>query len=91
MPFDCNCHPAVSQYRNNGQSIAMVIAHDKNYCIFNVYTRYVESNIERIIWIGFYKNDKNDKCLIKNLPKDLVIYLLFLLGKQEMVKPYIKI
>ena len=68
-----------------------MIAHDKHYCLFNVYAHYVEARIERIIWIGFYKNANNDKCFIKNLPKDLISYILFLLGKQLMVKPYIKI
>ena len=75
---------------NNDKSI--LIVQDKNYCLLNIYAHYVESKIERIIWIGFYKNDKNDKCLIKNLPKDLVLYVLQLLGKDEDMKPpYIKI
>ena len=60
--------------------------------MFNIYAHYVESNVERIIWIGFLKNDENDACLIKNLPKDLIRYILRLLGKQQtMVNPYIKI
>ena len=69
----------------------LLISHEKNYFHLNIYTDYIESKIERIIWIGFYKNKENNKCLIKTLPKDLIIYMLFLLGKQCMKTPYIKI
>ena len=75
---------------SNDQSILIILG--KNYCIMNIYAHYVESKIERIIWIAFYKNGKNEKCLIKNLPKALVVYILKLLGKNEEMKhPYIKI
>ena len=33
----------------------------------------------RLIWIAFLKNDDNDKCLIKFLPKDVVKYIINLL------------
>ena len=69
----------------------LVILYEKNYFHLNIYINYIESKIERIIWIGFYKNTENNKCLIKTLPKDLIIYILYLLGKQAMITPYIKI
>ena len=69
----------------------LVILHGKNYFDLNIYIHYLEEKIERIIWIGFYKNNENNKCLIKTLPKDLIIYILDLLGKQSMKNPYIKI
>ena len=69
----------------------LLILRDRNYFCLNIYIHYLESKIERIIWIGFYKNKKNTKCLIKTLPKDLIIYILDLLGKQEIKTPYIKI
>ena len=69
----------------------LVILHGKNYFCLNVYVHYIEARIERIIWIGFYKNNDNKKCLIKTLPKDLIIYIIDLLGKQSMITPYIKI
>ena len=72
LPFCCKLYQAVKKV-NNDQSI--LIVHNKNY-ILNIYSHYVESKIERTIWIAFYKNDKNEKCLIKNLPKDLVVYTL---------------
>ena len=69
----------------------LLILNDKNYFALNICINYIESKIERIIWIGFYKNNENNKCLIKTLPKDLIIHILDLLGKQSMITPYIKI
>lgn len=31
---------------------------------------------ERILWIGFFKNNTNNKCLIHLLPKDVLIYIV---------------
>ena len=31
---------------------------------------------ERVLWIGFYKNDKNEKCYVDSLPKDLLKLIL---------------
>ena len=31
---------------------------------------------ERQIWIGLYKNDSNDKCMIHKLPKDIICLIL---------------
>ena len=69
----------------------LLILQNKSYCILNIYVHYIEARIERIIWIGFYKNNDNNKCLIQTLPKDIIIYILYLLGKQSMTTPYIKI
>ena len=71
----------------------LVILYDKNYFHLNIYIEYkcLESKIERIIWIGFYKNKENNKCLIQTLPKDLIISILSFLGKQSIITPYIKI
>ena len=33
----------------------------------------------RLIWIGYYKNRKNNSCLIAKLPKDIVRFLLQML------------
>ena len=69
----------------------LLILHGNNYFGLNICINYIELKIERIIWIGFYKNSENNKCLIKTLPKDLIIHILSLLGKQSMKAPYIKI
>ena len=74
----------------NGDDKLLILSRE-NYFDLNISIDYIESKIERIIWIGFYKNTQNNKCLIKTLPKDLIIYILHLLGKQAMIIPYIKI
>ena len=38
--------------------------------------KHLEWRKERIIWIGFYNNDDNEKCLIGLLPKDIVLLIL---------------
>ena len=86
----CPWYPAVMMMKCNGDD-KLLILHDKNYFGLNIYVDYIESKIERIIWIGFYKNTENNKCLIKLLPKDLIIYILYLLGKPAMKTPYIRI
>ena len=88
MPFGAQINPVLSKY-NNDKSI--FVGKYKEYCFLNVYSHYICSKIERVIWIGFYKNDENNKCFINKLPKDLVIHILELAGKQEMIAPYIKI
>ena len=42
---------------------------------------HVDWNIERQIWIAFYKNNKNNKCFIDLLPKDIVKKILFICRK----------
>ena len=88
LPFDCGMYPAVNKCNNN-KSIIIVQKH--SYFMLNIYSCYVDSITERIIWIGFYKNTDNNKCFIHKLPKDIMHYILHLLGKKLLVKPYIKI
>ena len=45
--------------------------------------KYFQWEKERIIWIAFYNNDDNEKCLIKWLPKDIVFYMLQFLGNDH--------
>ena len=42
---------------------------------------HVEWKVERIIWIGFNKNEGNDKCLIGRLNKDVVRLISQFVGK----------
>ena len=43
---------------------------------FNI-TRNLDWNIERIVWIGFYKNGKNkNSCYLPSLPKDVVAHCI---------------
>ena len=64
---------------NNGQSV--LVLQERQHFIFDIIKHYIEWNVARLIWIAFYKNSKNNKCLIKQLPKDLVIYILLFLGR----------
>ena len=36
----------------------------------------------RMIWIGYYKNNKNNNCLIRFLPKDIVVQIMNIAGYQ---------
>ena len=90
MPFDCLYYPSVMMMKCNGDD-KLLILQENSYFRLNIYIHHLESTIERIIWIGFYKNAENKKCLIKTLPKDLIMYILDLLGKQTIKTPYIKI
>ena len=47
--------------------------------------RRIEWNIERIIWIAFYQNKDNKKCLIQLLPKDIVKKILALLVSPSLI------
>ena len=90
LPFDCLFSPAITKC-NDGTSL-LIVQYNKCY-VLNCCPHYLSPSIERIIWIGFYKNVTNCKCLIAKLPKDVVIHILHLLGKQFklMAKPSIMI
>ena len=59
-----------------------MVFQQKNYFVFDILLN--KWNIERIIWIAFYKNDKNDKCFIDTLPKDVVLYILTFLSLRNI-------
>ena len=48
-------------------------------------------DLKHLYWFLIYKNKDNSKCLIQTLPKDLIIRILHLLGKQSIITPCIKI
>ena len=96
VPFDCGTFVSVKKICNNINNNnhnssghkQIVIVHQRHCCTFNIYKYFWTT--ERMIWIAFYKNNENDQCLINKLPKDLIIYILVLLGKKQvMVTPYI--
>ena len=88
MPFPCRNVAAVCVSKNDP---SMIIAYKRNYCFFHIYTHNISSKVEKLIWVAFYKNENNNKCLIKKLPKELIIDILRLLGKQLIQNPHIKI
>ena len=60
---------------------SVIVLHKDKHCVIDIYIHYIEWEIARLIWIAFYKEENNDKCLIANLPKDLIKYILNLLGR----------
>ena len=51
---------------------------------------HIKWQIERIIWIGFLKNENNDECLIPQLPKSVVQAITQFVGKYVTVKDCFK-
>ena len=58
---------------------------DNNYCTFKIYTHYLTWDIARILWIGFYQNSENKDCFIYTLPKDLVKFILSMIGSAHNI------
>ena len=55
------------------------------YIIFNL-QNYLVWDIERVIWIAFYQNNTNDRCYIKQLPKDVVQEILKMLKEINIIQ-----
>ena len=62
------------------KSIVLIMQENK-YSHFVVFSGCIEWKIVRLIWIGFYNNENNDKCLIKTLPKDIIKLVVSFLGR----------
>ena len=69
-----------SYYCNYFDNIGAMLYIDKK-CNFNIIhvPYYIPWNLERHIWIAFWKNENNDNCYIQNLPKDVVTHILLFL------------
>ena len=82
LPFSCTMTPASILIDDS-----CLVLQDCRYCLLDLkklfnkvgcmYGGYgfdvrLNWKFERIIWIAFYKNNENDKCLIDQLPKDIV-------------------
>ena len=55
----------------------IIMLQSSNCGYFKVFTNTLQWKIERLIWIGFYNNNKNDTCFINKLPKDIIIHYIF--------------
>lgn len=86
MGFRARYFPAIMQIRNNDKESphkrSIIVMHDNDYESFDLfsYCGFIEWNIVRLIWIAFLKNDDNDKCMIRLLPKDIVNHVIKFLG-----------
>ena len=61
-------------------SCGIVVMQHKKCSNINILINCIDWKIARIIWIGFYKNDRNEKCFISHLGKDIVLFILRYLG-----------
>ena len=69
-------------YDNDQSKKSIIVLQGVNtHFIFDVYIYYIEWDVERIIWIAFYKNNENNQCFVHQLPKDLIKHVLKFLGK----------
>ena len=83
MPFACTQYPAtvLCNTRDKRDAQRMIVLQERERFTFDIFVYYVEWSVTRIVWIGFYHNVDNDKCYIDRLPKDVVKYILSLLGR----------
>ena len=71
--MQCQLFPATRIFYDKGDpNPNILVMQEYKYFIFKIYVHYIEWNQARIVWIGFYKNENNPKCLIAKLPKDIV-------------------
>ena len=49
--------------------------HDYNYMAFKIYIDLLTWDIERILWIAYYKNGNNKSCLFDYLAKDVLKFI----------------
>ena len=58
----------------------LIVTSKESHYAFDIYTHCIEWNVFRLIWIGFYKNENNEKCFIPSIPKDVLIHIMSFLG-----------
>lgn len=50
-----------------------------NACFYFNFKCNVSWEVQRLLWIAFKKNDANDECYLKRLPKILICFVIDLL------------
>ena len=55
----------------------VIFMENKNCGYFNVFCDMLQWKLARLIWIAFYKNEKNKKCFIATLPKAIITNYIF--------------
>ena len=74
----------------NGQKLYLIgdIDNKQVEFVFKIRASIAEWKIQRLIWIGFFKNENNNLCLLTRVPKDLIVYMLrFLRGRSLFSVP----
>ena len=82
LPIKCVAKPAtiICNNTNKYYETNVIVLSVHKYFSFNILLHCVKWDIIRIIWIGFYKNDNNDKCLLNLLPKDVIKHIVKFVG-----------
>ena len=78
IPIDASIH----KYRNEKRIHVHVIDamdQDSVKSFFDPTNLSNEWNYQRLIWIGYHKNDDNDECFFNGMPKDIIQMILALL------------
>ena len=81
IPFDCSNTPSVTIVKNKH----LIILQQNNICCLDILRYYLEWKVERLFWIGLYKNSDNSKCKIDSLGKDVVNYLLTFVANKRII------
>ena len=85
MPFVTDDDPAIAMF--DGGSIkpkkSMLVMQHTGHFSFDVCMYALPWKIVRLLWIGYYNNDKNEKCLIQKLPKDILSKIIKLLDNRS--------
>ena len=76
MPFDCGSVPVLFETLHG-----LIVIQGLNCGHFKIKFDVLQWKIARLIWIAFYKNTKNDKCVIDRLPKDVINFILTFVGR----------
>lgn len=76
LPVKCSHYPSVISYYDANRSLTSILVSQGN-CIYPIDIHHVTTWVTiRLIWIAFYKNEQNSECLIKNVGKDIIIFIL---------------
>lgn len=70
LPFSFNQSPISMLFDNEKK---MIVAQKNKFYQFGLYS--TPWSHERLIWIAFYKNKDNEKCIFNKLYKDLVRHI----------------
>ena len=74
--------------QDKGDSWKIAVFYEKKYFCFELVAE-ISWEMQRIIWIGYYKNEQNNKCLIALLPKDVVKLIFKMLSNESFAKHFV--
>ena len=84
LPFNCDNNPSIGLFGNNNNKC--IIIQNYNCFHFNLINYFIEWRIEKLLWIAFEKNNKNNDCFFDLLPKAVIKYILTFLNHNSTFK-----